>query len=131
MKEHNPSELIPLPIPVPPDLAEAFGYPGDSRFVGVSWQPAGDEVVYHDGRSFGTGDPWAFLVYIRHRVVAPHLEPYNLGSSDCEATHCLIIDRQEHRAAIAVVAVLLLADWLILLTAGKPYAEAVAGPGGA
>jgi hypothetical protein len=35
--------------------------------------------------------------------VAPQLAPYNLGSSDFEAEHCLVLDRQERRAYVAPV----------------------------
>src|SRR5207244_734575 len=73
-----------VPLPVPPNLAEAFGYRGEARFVAFRWEPAGDELVYDDGRLSGTGDPWTFLAYRRHAKVTPHLKPYNLGHSDIE-----------------------------------------------
>jgi hypothetical protein len=54
-------EMTPVPVPVFPWLAKAFGYRGDARFVAFYWTPAGDEVVYDDGMRSGTGEPWAFL----------------------------------------------------------------------
>jgi hypothetical protein len=33
-------------------------------------------------------------LFTRHRTIAPHLQAYNLGSSDEEATHWLLIDRE-------------------------------------
>src|SRR5438045_2760299 len=52
-----------------------------------------------------TCDPWAFLVYRRHAKVVPPLEPYNLGYSDLEAEHSLLLDREENHAHIAPIAV--------------------------
>src|SRR5262249_18261652 len=97
----NEPELIPLEVPVPPEVARTFGYRGDARFVGFYWEPAGDEVVYDDGRLSGTGSSYAFLRYRRHPAVEPLLEEYNLGHSDLKATHCLILDRQTGRASVA------------------------------
>jgi hypothetical protein len=99
----EPESGLPLAIPVPPDLAEACGYPlaRDARYVGFHWIPAGDEVVYDDGIRSGTGQSYTFLAFRRHPSVEPLLEPFNLGYSGCEADHCLILDRQEARAYIA------------------------------
>lgn len=102
--EPQPLPGTPLEVPVPPNLAEAFGYRGGARYVGFHWEPAGDELVYDDGRLSGTGDPWAFLAFRRHPAVEPHLEAFNLGYSDLEAEHCLILDRAEEQAAVAPIA---------------------------
>lgn len=98
-----PPELAPLSIPVPPHLAETFGYPGKARFVGFYWEPTGDEVEYDDGRFSGTGDGWAFLTFRRHPAVAGHLDAYNLGYSDLEASHALVLDRQQSQMYVAAV----------------------------
>jgi hypothetical protein len=97
-------ELIPLDVPVPPALTEVFGYRGQARFVGFHWEPSGDDVVFDDGRVFGTGDGWSFAAYRRHAAVAQHLEPYNLGYSDMDAMHALIIDRSHDLAGIIAIA---------------------------
>jgi hypothetical protein len=97
-------ELIALELPVPPDAVRLFGYPGQARFVGFFWEPAGDEVVYDDGRLSGTGASFVFLTYRRHPAVGAHLEPYNLGYSDLEAEHCLVIDSEENHASIGTLA---------------------------
>lgn len=94
-------QLIPLEVPVPPEAVRTFGYPGGARFVGFLWEPAGDEVVYDDGQLSGIGASHAFLTYRRHPAVVPHLETYDLGYSDLEAAHCLILDRELSRAVIA------------------------------
>jgi hypothetical protein len=84
-----------LSVPVPPGLARAIGYRGEARWVALHWEPCGDESFYDDGRSSGTGSPWAYLAFVRHPVVAPVIAPYDLGSSDSEARECLVLDRGE------------------------------------
>lgn len=99
----------PLPgqrvdIPLPPELAETFGYGGEARFVGFFWSPLGDQLVATDGVNSGTAQSWTYLAYKRHRSVAPLLAPFDLGSSEEDGTHMLLIDRQMNRANIAPVA---------------------------
>jgi len=94
---------ILLDVPVPPGLAEMIGYTGDARYVGFYWIPGGDEIAYDDGMTSGTGNPWAWLAFKRHRNVSPHLDEYNLGYSDLEAEHALIVDRDHDLASIAPI----------------------------
>jgi hypothetical protein len=84
-----------LRVPVPPRLAELIGYRGTARWVAFRWEPCGDESFYDDGRTCGTGSPWPYLAFVRHAAVARKLVPYNLGSSDLEATETLVLDRTE------------------------------------
>ncbi len=124
--------LIPLKAPVPPQLEAALGYDGGARHVAFYWQPAGDEVMYDDGQIGGDGDWWAWIEFENHRAIAPHLWlpcprcegrgttntlendpcdacdgsgllPLNLGSSDFEADHWLILDRQERKFYVAPI----------------------------
>jgi hypothetical protein len=95
--------LTPLNVPVPPMLAKAIGYTGDARYVAFKWTPYGDEALYNDGRLSATGNWQAFLAYIQHPAVSPLLSEYDLGSSDSEARHCLILDRETLELAIAPV----------------------------
>jgi hypothetical protein len=71
--------------------------------VGLYWQPCGDECEYDDGRLSGTGSWATYLAYTQHTAVAGALLSYDLGSSDSEATHLLIIDRTEQKAYVADV----------------------------
>lgn len=87
-------QLERLVVPVPPMLAEAIGYPGQARYVAFYWTPYGDEVIYTDGRLSADGHWHAWLLFTRHRTIAPHLQAYNLGNSDEEATHWLLVDRE-------------------------------------
>src|SRR5262249_30169790 len=84
-----------LRVPVPPRLAELIGYCGTARWVAFRWEPCGDESFFADGRSCGTVSPWPYLAFVRHAVVARRLAPFNLGSSDLEATETLVLDRTE------------------------------------
>ena len=96
--------MIPLDVPVPPQLEQATGYHGDAlRYFALYWQPCGDESMYDDGRHSGTGCWSGYLAWVRHPAVALELARYNLGSSDCEATHRVVIDRRERKAYAAPV----------------------------
>ena len=84
-------------------LAKAIGYTGDARFVSFQWIPYGDEAEYSDGRLSATGNWQAFLAYVQHPAVSQFLSEYDLGSSDSEATHALILDREKLEVLIAPV----------------------------
>jgi hypothetical protein len=106
MSDRDPSlPGSPVDVPLPPQLAETFGYPGQARYVGLYWTPAVDEVMFEDGRMAGIGASWAFLAYRRHRAVGPLLDRWNLGYSDADAEHCLILDRAASHASVAPLAV--------------------------
>jgi hypothetical protein len=93
--------LTLLNVPVLPMLANAIGYRGEARFVSFQWTPYGDEADYSDGRGSGTGNWQAFLAFIQHPAVSPQLRGYDLGSSDSEAKHVLILDQKELALYIA------------------------------
>jgi hypothetical protein len=95
--------LTPLMAPVPPMLAETFGYYGDARFVAFNWTPDGNDVAYSDGRTQDLGNGEAYLVYFQHPAVNPLLEEYNFGTNETEAEHALIIDREQQEVSIASV----------------------------
>lgn len=92
----NDLQLERLPISAPPVLCEAIGYHGQARFVAFYWTPGGDELMFSDGSISADGDWYAWSVFVQHRAVAPHLAPYDFGSSDEEAKHWLLIDRQSN-----------------------------------
>jgi hypothetical protein len=97
--------LIPVKVPVPPILSKAFGYKGEARYVAIKWTPYGDEAEYSDGRVSATGNWLAFLSYIQHPAVTTSLNEYDLGSSESEAKHTLILDRDKLEMMIAPVKV--------------------------
>ena len=88
------TNLKKLAVQAPPMLCEAIGYPGPARHVAFYWTPCGDEIMYSDGRASADWHWHAWLLFTRHNSIAPHIAPYNLGSSDEEATHWLLVDRE-------------------------------------
>jgi hypothetical protein len=99
-----PESFVSLNMPVPPNAAAAFGYPGSADFVAFHWEPLGDELCYDDGRIAGTGDWHLFLRYRLHPEVIPTLAPWNIGYSDEEAEHWLVLELNAGKAWIAEVA---------------------------
>lgn len=84
-----------LLLPVPPAFTQTLGYTGSRRFAAFYWIPVGDELMYTAGQISGTGDSVSWLLWTRHRAVAPALLGVAVGSSDAEAAHWLLLDRQE------------------------------------
>jgi hypothetical protein len=99
--KHVDAAPVRVAVPVPPMLEEAIGYTGPARFVAFSWTPYGDEAEYTDGRYAGTGHWDGFLAYIQHPTIAPKLRPFDFGSSEAEATHTLLLDRDQRILYIA------------------------------
>jgi hypothetical protein len=87
------NQATKLHVPVPPMLERAIGYTHSARYVAFYWMPGGDEAMYADGRWSGTGEWTGYLAFVQHPTVAPHLKSYDFGSSDEEATHYLLLDR--------------------------------------
>jgi hypothetical protein len=81
---------------LPQGFLAAFGYRKGKRFVGLYWEPSGDEACYHDGEwgACGCCDNWLFLDFIRKPEVRQWLDEngINLGNSDEAAEHWLIVD---------------------------------------
>ena len=105
--------VMALPVPVPPMLEEACGYTGQARYVALYWG-AGDEAYVDDGQMSTTGEWEAYLTFVWHWSVAPSLQGYDLGSSEEEARHWLILDREQRQLSIAEVSVaqrVLRAQW--------------------
>jgi hypothetical protein len=102
-KRYSLEGLTQIMAPVPPMLEKAIGYNGEARFVSFHWIPGGDEADYDDGRRAGTGEWQSYLAYVQHPTVYPLLAQYDLGSSDSEAQHSLILDRQDRKLYVASV----------------------------
>jgi hypothetical protein len=92
-----------LNVPVPPQLEAAVGYHGEARFFSLYWTPAGDETMVTDGRTTHDGCWWGYQAFVDHPVVMLALAGlrYDLGSSDSEATHWLVIDRETRTTSMA------------------------------
>jgi hypothetical protein len=88
------------------EYLDALGYPveRDVRYV-ASFFGWGDEANYSDGQIAATGEWTAWLLYVDHPRVLPWLgsHRYHLGSSDDEATHYLVVDRQRGEGVVMTV----------------------------
>jgi hypothetical protein len=93
---------VKIPIPAPPELEEATGYEGDGRLVIFCWSPCSDDAICDDRRSSGTDNWDGFLALVNHQAVKAHLGElrHARGSSDENATHWLLLDRQERRLSL-------------------------------
>jgi hypothetical protein len=77
---------------LPRNWERAFGYDGEARYVAFYWTPVGDEAMYDDGQVSGDGN-WRLFLTLRHGN--PTLDQrYNVGGSDLEADHWLLLDRE-------------------------------------
>lgn len=88
--------MLKAPFRLPAGWLRSFGYPGGRRFVGLFWEPCGDEACYDDGERYACGmsDNWLYLGFIRQPQVRLWLDEngLDLGSSDESAKHWLIAD---------------------------------------
>src|SRR5437660_1555010 len=116
--------FILLPVPIPPMLEKVLGYPGrfhrptdqPAQYCGFYWVQGGYEAAFDDGQrsSVGMMNNNAFLAFVRHHRVDPHLRAYNYGSSEEEAEFYLVLDRQERKlyaAPVAAARQLLVQQW--------------------
>ncbi len=76
-------------------LEVALGYNGKADFVAFYWTPHGDELVYRDASGqICEGANWnAWLVFVHHPAIASFLSPFDLGNSEEESKHWLLLDR--------------------------------------
>ena len=88
--------MLKAPFRLPPGFLTAFGYPYGRRFVGLYWEPCGDEAAFDDGMSsaIGMSDNWLFLDFVRQPEVRNWLDTngINLGNSDESASHWIVAD---------------------------------------
>jgi len=71
-----------LEITAHPQLEQSLGYRGDSRWVAWGWEPDIDQIISSDGKTVGTGNNMAWLVFLQHDLVQPAVREYNLGEGD-------------------------------------------------
>ena len=90
MKQH-----LSLPFPPSPILEDAVGYKKDNpelKYLGMWWEPCGDEAIISDGKITFTGNWAGYLAYVNNPRVKPLLENVNLGWSDEAAEYALLFD---------------------------------------
>jgi hypothetical protein len=66
--------------------------------------PAGNELVYDDGRVSADGSWLAWLTFIHHLRIAPALRSSHLGCSEDDATHWLVLDRDTRTTSVGPAA---------------------------
>lgn len=71
-----------LEITAHPQLEKSLGYRGDSRWVAWRWESEIDQLISSDGKTVGTGNNMAWLVFLQHDLVGPAVQEYNLGEGD-------------------------------------------------
>jgi hypothetical protein len=86
-------ELVRLALPCPPQLVELVGYDGRGRLVALWWSPCGDQLMVSDGTLTTTGNWHGWVCFCEHPLVRVFLEDYQLGDSEDEAEHRLLVDR--------------------------------------
>ena len=96
---NKPSLLAKLPVAAPPMLEQAIGYFGDACFVALFFG-VDDEIYYADGRITASCEWDAADLFINNPIVALHLRPYHLGSSDEPPTHYLLLDRESRTLSV-------------------------------
>jgi hypothetical protein len=96
----TPGRIVRLPLGCPAQLVELSGYDGAGRLVAMWWTAIGDELMFSDGTITATGDYRGWLALCAHPLTRLFLNPYELGSSEHEAEHWLLVDR--HLATLDV-----------------------------
>jgi hypothetical protein len=96
----TPARTVRLPLGCPAQLVELSGYDGAGRLVAMWWTPFGDELMFSDGTITATGDYRGWLSFCAHPLTRLLLNSYELGSSEQEAEHWLLVDR--HAATLDV-----------------------------
>jgi hypothetical protein len=89
--------LIPLGLPVPPQLEEVLGYKGRSRWVAFFWTKRGSELLADDGYFSDACAKTAWSAYTEHPTVNPALKNFHFGGGGRVAEVYLLLDRRERR----------------------------------
>ncbi len=66
-------QLQRLSVPVSPNLEIAFGYEGDREWVCFYHKVCGSEVFYNDGDGAREGYADAYISFLQHPTVRPHI----------------------------------------------------------
>jgi hypothetical protein len=94
-----PDTFVDVSHLVDPGLDRRVGYHRDARYVGLFYEPRGDEVIWNDGASYGFAlGGWRFFADDVARLTQQY--PCDLGVGATPATHMLVIDRQRHTAYV-------------------------------
>ena len=104
MGTNNHSLVSLIHIHVPPLLEYALGCTGEGRYIAY-WVHPRDGLCWSDGSHAGCCnglDVWCD--YINDLRVAPHLDPFDMGSEQSLPQHWLILDRKKRRFRVGELA---------------------------
>ena len=94
--------LVPLLIPVPPDLAEVLGYQESGRYLSLAFGASDNTLQISDGRLVFESSNWAgWLAFYKHPAVYPVLSPLGLGQSVVPPRLILLLDRERSKLTAA------------------------------
>jgi hypothetical protein len=85
--------LVELEVPVPPMLAQALGYSGETRYLAIYWDAEIGEARWDDGARDEDAHYEAWAGFINHDALLPALENYDFGDPH-PARHFLLLDRE-------------------------------------
>ncbi|HEY2604337.1 MAG TPA: hypothetical protein VGI67_22450 [Thermoleophilaceae bacterium] len=89
-----------MELTLPPLFAEACGYRGRARFVGLCWIPGAGELWWSDDGHATLGSGEAFVTLCRHPATTHVLARYELGALDDGTRPWLIVDRDRRRMSV-------------------------------
>lgn len=90
--------LVPLLVPVPPDLAEVLGYQETGRYLALSFGASDNTLQISDGRLiFETSNWGGWLAFYKHPSVYPVLSPLRFGQSVVPPRRILLLDRERSK----------------------------------
>ncbi len=82
------------------EIDRELGYSGDGRFVLFHYEPRGQEVMWHDGRSYGFGHG-GWQAFFDEVEPAAREHGISVGDDTRTADHVLVVDRVAGKAYFA------------------------------
>lgn len=97
MRDFTQHRLIPLDLPQTKGMCRFFGYEFDRELVRFWWEPGGD-LTYDDGLIVSSASRWwPWVQYLAHPLVRENIWAFKLGSSEEQAVHHLLFDRDSRK----------------------------------
>jgi len=85
--------LKELPLTLPPLFAEACGYRGKARYVGLCWIPELGELWWSDDGEALLGVPGPFVLLCRHQATTAAIRPFLAAATRDGVRPWLLADR--------------------------------------
>jgi hypothetical protein len=87
----------PLNLTAHARLEKSLGYEYSRRWVAWHWEPDINQLMYSDGKNFGTGSALAWQVFLQHPQIAPQIQDYGLNQTE---QYWLLLDRESRNLYI-------------------------------